>query len=399
MSIDRLSTQFRQPVIPNTASKDKETKETDNAKPAVPTAQMQSLNRLHIGAQMLSGALGKSLNVSFKGAAGASKPETDSVNLANPAESITPFEFDFEEVAKNVMGFVSEYVGAAKAGGASDEELKDLMAQARAGIDSGFEMAREELSGIGILDPELEAGIDKSYDLIQDGMKDLDEQLFGQAPSANSGLTTIGAATSYAESEMTRLSLTTVEGDEVELVFSSSASAAMQHSADGRSTQFNQSQNFSFEVKGDISEEEYKAISQLVNDVSSLADNFFNGNVEQAWEQAQELGYDDSQIAGFAMELKEVKQVQITRHYAGVAQLADKGAATSANPLAEASGYLKDLQSVAQESEGLLSGDGLQALMDQVVEAGFDLNEQMLKQQQQAFADFNKRLLNAVDVQ
>ena len=398
MSIDRLQSHFRQPVISNSATKEKEAKETGKPESSLPKAEIQSLNRLHIGAQMLSVALGKSVNTSFKGTSAVSKPETDSVNLANPAESITPFEFDFEEVAKNVMGFVSEYVGAAKAGGASDSELKELMAQARAGIDSGFEMARDELSGIGILDPELEEGIDKSYDLLQDGMKELDDQLFGAPAVGPQGLATIGASTSYYESESTSLSLTTVEGDEVELVFSSSASAAMQHSAEGKSSQFNQSQSFSFEVKGDISEEEYKAISALVNDVSKLADNFFNGDVEKAWQQAQELGFDDSQIAGFAMELKEVKQVQITRHYAGVAELGDKGG-KPANPLAEASGYLKDLQSIAKESEELLSGDGLQSLMDKVVETGFDLNEQMLKQQQQAFADFNKRLLNAVNDQ
>jgi hypothetical protein len=52
---------------------------------------------------------------------------------------------------------------------------------------------------------------------------------------------------------------------------------------------FYQENSFSFSVNGELDEDELKAIGQLVADANELTEEFFNGDIETAFNQALEL--------------------------------------------------------------------------------------------------------------
>jgi hypothetical protein len=53
--------------------------------------------------------------------------------------------------------------------------------------------------------------------------------------------------------------------------------------------------------------------------VDTLAEQFFSGNVEEAFNQALTLGYDETQISGYALHLAQVEIQQATQAYSAFA--------------------------------------------------------------------------------
>ena len=78
--------------------------------------------------------------------------------------------------------------------GDDDEALKEMLGQAYKGIDKGFSDARKELDKSGVLTDPLKEGIDKSYDLIQKGMNDFEDEILKELPDVD-GYLNIGRET------------------------------------------------------------------------------------------------------------------------------------------------------------------------------------------------------------
>ena len=64
-----------------------------------------------------------------------------------------------------------------------------------------------------------------------------------------------------------------------------------------------------------MSEEELGAINDLLGRVNNLAGEFFAGDLDVAFEQAMNLGYDAQQIASFSLNLAQVEIQQVTQAY------------------------------------------------------------------------------------
>ena len=102
---------------------------------------------VRVGQQVIYVSLSKSLSLNgkaFDPSASAKSSELD--GKVEPTED-NPLGFDYKTVAKNVLGFVTGYIKLAQSQGKDDQELQDLMTQARKGIDKGFGSARDELKG------------------------------------------------------------------------------------------------------------------------------------------------------------------------------------------------------------------------------------------------------------
>jgi hypothetical protein len=273
--------------------------------------------------------------------------------------------FDFQKVADNVMSFVTNTINARKKAGDDNEALEKMLGQARKGIDSGFSDARKELDKSGVLDDPLKKGIDKSYDLIQKGLKDFEKDLFGQptdssqtdsaattdstqaAKSAASDTTTNSAKNTKTPKEIgnsllaaltgkqsASLELTTKEGDKVTIQFDDQQSWRQQQnsglakkalqtygdlggsqakkndasntnasSTSGSSMFYSHTTQFSFKVEGDLNSNEMKSISDMVNKVGALSDSFFGGNISDALQQAQKLDLNDSELTSLSLDL------------------------------------------------------------------------------------------------
>jgi len=348
--------------------------------------------RLFIGAKSLMASLNKELNL--EGSFSYSASSSQQIEIKSQQDSlldkidIEPISFDFEAVAKNVMEFVSGVIKGAQANGANDDKLKEMLEQAREGVDMGFEMAREELGDMDMLGDDVKQGMDKSYDLIQQGLSNLSDELFKPAQTESAGLVEQNLAMS--EREQGSISVTTRDGDTVNISFASEMSMQLDKSVEqgSVSSQFSLSNNesFSFEVQGSLDKDELKAVSQLVKDIGKLADEFFNGDVEKAWQQANELDFDQSQIAQYALDFQEVKQVAVKQSYIGD---------SAPSPIATLSPYIKDLNQVLDDGQALFSGNNLKQMMNDIAQQQIELTDSLVTQSAENFSNFNQLLEDA----
>lgn len=379
----------RQPAATGSASS------TDSA--AADATDAVALTRpVRIGQSVLYVSLSRTLSFSssngdattsrtaFAGVSDSGSEEDDTVT---PTED-NPLGFNYKKVAKNVLGFVTGYLRKAQAEGKDEAALKDLLGQARKGIDQGFGQARDELKGSGLFSEDLDKGISKSYDTIQTGLDKFEKDLLGSedsastadssasgsltdatasasanpatTPAASSGTSLLGVkglSALLGSGQSASLSLTTRDGDKITIAFdqqsrwqwqqgSSSSGTnrkaldAYQQTSQNRaqgtqsgqatgtasgSLYYAQTSGFSFAVQGNLSQDELKAVGGLVDQIGSLSDRFFSGDLQGALDQAQKLSWDDSQVASFALDLHQSQWAALSGSEA-------TGGTTTANP-------------------------------------------------------------------
>ncbi|WP_108652454.1 DUF5610 domain-containing protein [Dongshaea marina] len=339
--------------------------------------------------------------------------------VKEPAEP--PLEFDFEAVARNVMDFVEARVRYAQADGADDEKLRSMMDAARRGIDEGFSQAREELEGLGVMTEKLSEGIDKSYDLIGERMQAFEDELFGVKEQPV--LQAVDTRFAAAEQKQTSLEITTNDGDKVTLNIGERSQAQFSHSVSPRAAaayglgpneghsqasehrelssekmhlHLQESRHFSLSVEGELDDEELAAIGELVSQLDELATTFFAGDLDEAFEMATQVGYDDEELMGFAFNLKHSRAVSVSQTYQQ--ELPQPEVRDSLLPLADYADLLKDFTERAQVT---LPEEELPKLTEQVVLMQPNLEEQpkfmeTFLESLNEFNKFNERLLKVI---
>jgi len=332
---------------------------------------------------------------------------------SNKAEAEQPV-FDFNKVSQNVLDFVSARIKNEKSNGASDEKIATLFAQARQGIEQGFNDAQEELTDINKLDGDVAAGITQSRQLIDQGINDLEKQLRPDTaivqqntgantapskPNNESSVPQISTAVDYQKQQASSLentsdlSITTADGDIVTISFSdyaqnsSSQGFNYANTPNGSQASYFESQssyretNFSFSVEGNLDEGEKQAIGDLIKGISKIEKSFFDGNIDKAFKQALKLGYDSSEISGFQLDLSQTKTAMVNQTYAEVAKLNDD---PNADAIAQAMKPVKDFfaqyQQLGELSKSLFEQQDqpFQQLIDNVFNAQFNQQQDML---------------------
>ena len=153
---------------------------------------------------------------------------------------------------------------------------------------------------------------------------------------------------------------------------------------------------FSFTVAGELDDNELKAIGNLVGDAADLADEFFHGDMDAAFNQALELGFDEQELTGFALQLTRVEQVQVIQTYESVSHFKDDGQdgdpAKAAKPIAH---YLdKMLDVVEQSRQKLEDGDAYENMVDDLINQMGEVHTPDLISAINRFHMFNKKLLD-----
>lgn len=128
------------------------------------------------------------------------------------------------------------------------------------------------------------------------------------------------AKLSYRRSEGTSLFIKTQEGDTVELKITvrQSTSLAATQKQDGEQTTTavekaaTLSARISFEVDGELNEEERAAIESVIGQVGQLAQQFFDDDVAGAFDAAAALKVDASQLASVGLKLSLREQMTYT---------------------------------------------------------------------------------------
>jgi hypothetical protein len=318
--------------------------------------------------------------------------------------------FDFEKIAKNVLNFVGGAIKNAQNRGADVDELNSLFEQASSGVLKGIKLAEQDLAGF--MNEEIANGISKSKGLVEEGITNLKRDIFNpevleaqELSKPNVNFT----SESVVSQESGELSITTRDGDSVNITFqdferiefsqkqvqqlskeipqvegvrvsqpfkndvppvvnniatsdidliekpglktnqvqeSKSSSTSVEENV-----VFYQESSFSFSVRGELAQEELKAIGQLVSDANELAEEFFNGDIETAFKQALELGFDEQELSSFALQLTKIENTEVIKAYETVSRFdqdgVDSNPAKAVKPVTD---YLNKLLNVLDGS-------------------------------------------------
>lgn len=111
-------------------------------------------------------------------------------------------------------------------------------------------------------------------------------------------------------------------------------------------------ERFGFSVQGDLNEDELKAVFDIFEKVDKLATEFFEGDVQKAFEQAQALEVDFGQIQSFSLDLQKTETMtqayQQAKAYEGVQQQPVEGQEEAAD-LSKLPPYLQSWQDIIKE--------------------------------------------------
>lgn len=279
--------------------------------------------------------------------------------------------------ATNILGFISNRLALEQSEGASFVELNELLEQGLAGFKQGFSEARSLLNGSGELPAVVEETLATVYGQVLEGFDALREQYLGQglsseredssnevdsvektavtAPNpmpvsidelAKEPLKVLGGYTigslnqnalssiiedlavgdfqvdnaqfEYGRKDHFAFELTTLDGDKVKI----QANQTSLYYGTYQFGEINESlgatkdkSQFTFSVEGDLDEGELAAINELFGQIMSLAEDFYAGDIEAAYEAALNLGYDQNEIAAYSLRLHQTQQAKITAQY------------------------------------------------------------------------------------
>ncbi len=333
------------------------------------------------------------------------------------------------QAATNILSFIALRLQQDAAEGATPEELQSRLEAGLEGFLKGFGEAYEQLAGAGLLSPEVEEAIGQTKTDVLDGLSELAEEYGLESPVAgavNDGVDEPEAREQPSEAIQTistappsvvqdpqstfaafannlvkpgeefaqllesstlnyenlakrdfSFSLKTQDGDTVTINASAMrgdrvgasqvnyASGYENYSSARYESEHFESNSFHITVDGELDEDELGAINDLLNQVGSLSESFFSGNIEEAFEMALEIGFDEDEIAQFSLSLRQEVTTKVETTYARVQEehkphtggleslkeryLSGEGD-TSVNRLM---GFVKMLQDVADKAESL----------------------------------------------
>ncbi|MCV6614704.1 MAG: DUF5610 domain-containing protein [Cellvibrionaceae bacterium] len=256
-------------------------------------------------------------------------------------------------VANSILDFIEQRLSSERAAGADEAELQARLEEGLEGFETGYGEARDMLESFGVLDDELGAEIAQTHQLVSKGIAELAKEYSPSAadafevaepaaresaelsarPIAEAGVR--GPAQSlYHSLDISRersfeFELTTREGDRISINAASfmryaEAQAAAQTTAGSATAMsFSAAEEYAFDltIEGDISDKEWQAFSELFNQVYSLAQDFYQGDVGMALEKALSLNYDSSEIAQFSVQLQQSSALRQTAAYEAVQSL------------------------------------------------------------------------------
>ncbi|QYK05955.1 DUF5610 domain-containing protein [Shewanella zhangzhouensis] len=85
-----------------------------------------------------------------------------------------------EATAGRIVDFATQFFSVYQSQNSSQplvQQLEGFMAVIGGAIDEGFKEARDILSGLKVLEGDIAAGVDKTYDLVQQGLKDFADKM------------------------------------------------------------------------------------------------------------------------------------------------------------------------------------------------------------------------------
>ena len=219
-----------------------------------------------------------------------------------------------DKIASRVLGFIAQALYGVERG---SDVFNDKLAQAKHGIEKGFNEAKDILTDLGVYNGNIEENAERTYDALQKGLD---------------GLSTNQVETFHSRSVSTQqvvdIQVQTKDGDLVTIkvnnAYGEHGSLHMQHDANEFSLNHQQSsyasEKLSYSIEGHLDDDEIEAIENLVGNINNVSASFFEGETQTAFDLAQQLVFNDDELASYNMSMKEVQQTQVTSAYKEVEQ-------------------------------------------------------------------------------
>ena len=263
-----------------------------------------------------------------------------------------------QQASDTILGFISQKLQMDKANGASQEELLQRLDQGLEGFIKGFNEAKDIIEGMGLLTPSLAGEIGQTYDLVTEGVEALRDGING-IDTAATNVSQLTLAGERSDSESFSLDLTTQDGDRVTIDISRSSQIGFtsslqsgETSAFGLSQQSSTSSSFNLNVTGDLDEGEMAAINQLLQDVDQIAGEFFQGNFDEAFNQALALNIDREELSSLNLQLQKTTTTSAIAAYESTAQSGiEAPQLQNALPITDLNNLLDNIQTILDEAK------------------------------------------------
>lgn len=242
---------------------------------------------------------------------------------ASAVRNLDASEYTPEKIADRIGKFVALGLENARSQGKSEEEVQSLYDSAMKGVEQGFKEAKEILKNLDLLG----GGIGEQVKATEDATFAALEKLSPakQSPAvAETGTVGLAVAQRYRRADDFELNLQTRDGDTVKISFSrdfaAEESAALAMDGEGNrvslsDVSYSENTGYLFKTEGKLSDEELDAIQELVADVSKVARDFFGGDVQQAFEQAPNIAFDQTQLSSMSLRMSRTEQYSAAAQY------------------------------------------------------------------------------------
>ncbi|MHA6493547.1 DUF5610 domain-containing protein [Pseudomonas borbori] len=310
-----------------------------------------------------------------------------------------------EKVAGRILDFIEQRLETEAAGGADPAKLRNLLGQAREGVEKGFAEARKIIDSMNAYKGKVATDMDDTYTRLQDGLAALDRKF---NPTAAAPATNTTGIASYSErftaqAETFEMQVTTRDGDRLKIsvaqasanwsktgvaAASNGDSSAVVGSSQSGSMQIG---GWQVDVEGELDEQERAALEKLFGQVQDLSNKFYAGDLSGAFDRAMALDMDGEQLASMSLRLTQTSVRQSTDAYSTVAEQGGQAASAVNSSLLD---YAQSMLDALRNSTKLLE-DGKGGLQE-LLKGGFSLDERFDAPRLDKAEQLNNRLLDGL---
>ncbi len=259
------------------------------------------------------------------------------INALPASSRLNTDNFSPQSVANRIISFVGDSLTQQ---GGSNEDAEAMLKEAKKGIEQGIKEARNILDGMGKLSDSVDSNIKETEKLISQGLEKLEKGLEGDGDSDDKAAlklsdtaqlisSSASLSTEFKQSSEASIEIVTRDGDKVNVSYSAFIQAAsnervavnQQGSAYSSAYSAESSVTFQFSVQGNIDSGEQQAIESLLTDVGKLAETFFQGDVQAAFNASIDLGFDTSELQSFALDFQQSTYVEVAQTYQQTQQI------------------------------------------------------------------------------
>lgn len=329
----------------------------------------------------------------------------------------TQDDYTPDKVAGRILDFVGGRIQAEAANGADPEKLQKMLDQARQGVEKGFAEAKKILQGMGVLGGKIASDIEDTFQRVQDGLGKIGSTYgLGNAPagdtsSVSSAAVSASTSTLVARSSTFDMEVTTREGDKLKISIaqasanwsstSASASSTRTSGNGGTSTSTSaqasassgslQIGGWSVQIEGDLNDDEKAALTDLLGQVQDISSKFYSGDLSGAFDRALALNMNGDQLASMSLNLSQTTYAQATSTYGAVSEEGGQPASAVNTSLRD---YARGLLDAMKSAAGV--SDDAKGTLQQLLDGGFSLNQNLSEGQLEKAKTLNARLLEGL---